>query len=72
MKTKTKIFEFKTYEQAQEFLEALDEVSEKNDIDYIMSNEDDVYNVYVTFSKNTDELDIRIVNDIYLKIIIKL
>ena len=69
---KTKDFLFKTYEQAQEFLEALDEVSEKNDIDYIMSNEEDGYKVYVTFSKNADALDVRIVDDIYLKIIIKL
>lgn len=69
---KTKIFEFKTYEQAQDFLEALDEVSEKNDIDYIMSNEEDVYKVYVTFSKNADELDMHIVDDIALKIITKI
>ena len=68
---KTKDFLFKTYEQAQEFLEALDEASEKNDIDYIMSNEEDGYKVYVTFNKNTNDLDIFIVDNIALKIILK-
>ncbi len=69
---KTKDFLFKKYEQVKEFLEALDEVSEKNDIDYIMSNEEDGYKVYVTFNKNANDLDMYIVDNIALKILTKI
>lgn len=68
---KTKTFKFKTYEQVQEFLQALNEVDENDFIDYVTINDEDGYKVDVMFNKYTNELDKYIVDDIALKILTK-
>lgn len=68
---KTKTFKFKTYEQVQEFLQALNEVDENDFIDYVTINDEDGYKVDVMFNKYTNELDKYIVDDIASKIITK-
>ena len=68
-----KIYNFKRYEQAKEFLQALDETNENELIvNYVTSNEEDGYKVYVTFNKNANELDMYIVDNIALKILTKI
>lgn len=67
-----KTYNFKRYEQAKEFLQALDEINENNVINYVASSEEDGYKVYVTFNKNANELDMYIVDDIAIKILVKL
>lgn len=69
---KTKTFKFKTYEQVQEFLQALNEVDENDFIDYVTINDEDGYKVDVMFNKYTNELDKYIVDDIASKILVKL
>lgn len=69
---KTKDFLFKTYEQAQDFLQALDEVDENDLIDYITINDEEGYKVYVMFNKYANELDRHIVDNIALKILMNI
>jgi hypothetical protein len=69
---KTKTFEFKTHEQMQEFLQALDEVNEDDLIDYVTSTTEHGYAVNVIFNKYTNELDEYIINNIALKILTKI
>lgn len=67
-----KTYNFKRYEQVQEFLQALDEVDENDLIDYVTINTEDGYKVDVMFNKYTNELDKYIVDDIASKIIMNI